>query len=270
MVVKLNLDDMFKYGLFQVPMSLGDNLEEVRSAITNFNLDSSGINILAFQAGVGKTHHTNELLKNKDSYLVVTGSHKLLKGEYSALKAIKHWMKFSEKCVEYKGQVRRLDLLGVSKRFICEIRGCDKRKCPYWKQFNTKKARSPYHYLTSDRVLDAEDKFKFDMLVVDEAMDYETEYTLDEDSLTESIQAMGKYEDVKFLEEIDWNNNLFDYVQENFNQLNSKRYGALNGAISENRDDVENIAKFKYNLQGTLHCYMAIAPTTMSPCVYCI
>lgn len=249
MVAKINLDDMFNKGLFQNPISLGDSLEEVRSAITNFNLDSPGIDILSFQAGVGKTHHTNELLKKMSSYLLVTGSHKLIEGEYEGLKA-KHWEKFSEKCEEYKRYVRKLDSLGVSKRFICDFQGCDKRKCPYWKQFNTKKAKAPFHYLTSDRVVDKDGDFKFDMLVVDEAMDYGTEYNLDEESLNESIQAMGKYEDVKFLEVIDWNSNLFDYVQANFNPLNSKRYGALNGAINEEQwDDVKNIAQFRpYNL----------------------
>lgn len=249
MVAKLNPDDMFNQGLFQHPISLGNSLEEVRNNIINFNLDSEGIGILTFQAGVGKTHHTKELLKKRDSYLLVTGSHKLIEEEYEGLKA-KHWEKFSKKCKKYKRHVQKLDSLGVSIRFICDIQGCDKRKCPYWKQFNTKKAKAPFHYLTSDRVLDKDDEFKFDLLVVDEAMDYRNEYPLDEDSLNESIQSMGKYEDVKFLEELDWNNDLFDYMQENFNQMNSKRYGTLNEAINEEQwDDVKNIAKFRpYNL----------------------
>lgn len=240
---------MFNYGLFQVPMNLGDNLEEVRSAITNFNLDVSGISVLAFQAGVGKSHYTRELLKNKDSYLLVTGSHKLLKGEYEGLRA-QHWEKFSEKCEEYKSLVRRLDALGVSKRFICQIQDCDRRKCPYWKQFKSKRAISPYHFLNTDRVLDKDDIFKFDMLVVDEAMDFGTDFNLDKESLNESIQAMAKYENVTFLQELDWDDDLFDFLQEKIDLLNNKRYSALTEAISErNWDDVKEIAQFRpYNL----------------------
>jgi len=266
MVIKLNLDDMFEYGLFQDPMSLGDNLEEVRSAITNFNLDSPGIDILTFQAGVGKTYHTNELLKNIDSYLLVTGAHELLKGEYSALKATKHWEGFPEKCQEYKAQVQKLDSFGVSKRFICKKQDCDKRSCPYWKQFNTKKAIAPYHFLTTDRVLDKDGNFKFDMLLVDEAMEYGTEYTLKQESLIESIQAMSKYENVKFLEEINWDEDLFDYIQEKFKLINSKKYSSLTNAINEKQwDDVKDIANFRpynlvkyyyyHNIYGNNSCY---------------
>ncbi len=240
---------MFKNGLFPHHMNLGNNLEEVRNSIRNFKLDSSGIDFLSFQAGVGKTHYTKELLKNRSSYLLVTGSHKLLEGEYEGLKA-RHWIKFSEQCENYTEQVQDLDSWGVSKRFICDIQGCDKRKCPYWIQFNTNKAIAPFHYLTTDRVLNADDKFKFDMLIVDEAMDYGTEYALDVESLKKSVQTMSKYEDVKFLEELNWNAELFDYLQVNINSINSKRYGALNGAISEKQgDDVKEIAKFRpYNL----------------------
>lgn len=250
MVVKLNMDDMFENGLFPHHINLGDNVKAVRNAINNFKLDSLGIDILTFQAGVGKTYHTNEILKSIKSYLLVTGSHKLLKGEYSALKATKHWKNFPEKCQEYKSQVQRLDLLGVSKRYNCQIKGCDKRRCPYWKQFNTNKAIAPFHYLSTDRVLNQEGKFKFDMLLVDEAMDYGTDYILEEESLAESIQAIGKYEDVRFFEEINWDEDLFDYLQENFNLLNNKRYSALNSAINEKQwDDVKEIAKFRpYNL----------------------
>ncbi|AXV40398.1 hypothetical protein [Methanobacterium sp. BAmetb5] len=249
MVAKLNLAEMFKYGLFQDPIILGDNLEEVRNYIHNFKLESSGIDILSFQPGVGKTHHTNELLKKMNSYLLVTGSHKLLKGEYSALRA-KYWQGFPEKCKEYKGQVQKLDSYGVSIKTICQIQSCDRRTCPYWKQFNTKKAIAPYHFLTSDRVLNKEGKYKFDMLLVDEAMEYGTEYTLKEESLNESIQAMGKYENVKFLEEVDWGADLLDYLQENIKLINRKKYSSLNGAIRGKQwDDVKKIAKFRpYNL----------------------
>ena len=249
MVAKFNTDDMFDQGLFPTIHSLGDNIDEVRSSIHNFNLDVSGISILAFQAGVGKSHYTRELLKSKESYLLVTGSHKLLKGEYEGLRA-SHWEKFSEKCDEYKSLVSRLDALGVSKRFICQIQGCDRRKCPYWKQFRSERAISPYHFLNTDRVLDNEDIFKFDTLVVDEAMDFGTEFNLDKESLNESILAMAKFENVKFLQELDWDDNLFDFLQEKIDLLNNKRYGALTEAISErNWDDVKVIAQFRpYNL----------------------
>ena len=223
MVAKFNLDDMFNQGLFLSPMNLGDNLEEVRSSICNFKLDETGIDILAFQAGVGKTHHINELLKNKKNYLLVTGSHQLLEGEYKDLKA-KHWENFREKCVEYNARVKKLHSSEVPIRYICQIQGCDKRKCPYWKQFNTPKAIAPYHFLTTDRVLDKNHIFKFDMLLVDEAMDYGTNYTINEEVLNESIQSMGKYVDVKFLEELEWDEDIFDYLQENNDLINSNKY----------------------------------------------
>lgn len=146
---------------------MGDTLPEIRAILPYMEYDIPGLHYLDIQPGVGKTHAVMEFLKKEDSFIVVTGTHKLLKGEYEKLGA-EHWKSFAARCKEYK-KVKKLHSLGVPITFICDFQKCEKHKCEYWKQFKHPKAIAPYHFLPTDRVTE-DDKFKFNMLVLDEAM----------------------------------------------------------------------------------------------------
>ena len=176
---------------------LGTNLDEVRYHLANIDFSEPGIYILKLQPGLGKTYAIKEFLKQQNNYLITTASHKLIFGEYERLGA-KHWMNFKEKCNIYN-EIENLHSCGVSIRMICSLNRdrCDKRSCAYWKQFQTKKAVAPLTYLSNDRVLyqrgEQKGEFKFDILVVDEAMKEFKEIIFDVNEIEDIIDVIENY-----------------------------------------------------------------------------
>jgi len=223
---------------------LGSNLKEIRAILPYMGYESPGIHCLDIQPGVGKTHAVMDFLKIEENFIVVTGTHKLLKGEYERLKA-EHWKNFDTKCEIYS-KVKKLRSHNVPIRLICDYQGCDKNKCPYWKQFDTAKAIAPYNYLSTDRVTE-DFEFKFNMLVLDEAMTGYNRINIDIDELNEIADVISKYSIADILYElnlyIDTGEDLFKFIRKNKKEINKIRYAALKKAINkEEWADVERIS----------------------------
>jgi hypothetical protein len=223
---------------------MGDTLEEIREILPIMGYEKPGLHYLDIQPGVGKTHAVTELLKGKASYIVVTGTHKLLKGEYEKLRA-QHWKSFDAKCEKYDN-VKKLHSLKVPIRLICDLQGCNKTNCPYWKQFNTPKAIAPYHILQTNRVKEEKD-FKFDMLVLDETMRGYNCISADISELKEIIEVISKYSSTFILSEMircmEDGGEFFDFIKNNKKEITKTKYTALKKAINNKEwDDVKTIS----------------------------
>ncbi len=240
MVAKIKIKDQ---PTIEIYPELGGNLDEIRSILPVMGYESPGIHILDLQPGVGKSYAIMDFLKVEESFLVVTGTHKLLES-YKKLGAV-HWESFADKCEKYP-QVRRMLDFGVPKRLICDIQGCNKRMCPYWQQFDTSKATAPYHFLTTDRVKEV-NEFKFDMLVLDEEMTGYNTIKADLNELIEIIDVISDYVSVDILIDLhlytDSGNELFDFIRNNQKKINKTKYAALKSAIAQKKwDDVKKIS----------------------------
>ena len=233
---------------------LGTNLDDVRDHLSNIDFSKPGIYILKLQPGLGKTYAIKEFLKHQNNFLITTASHKLIFGEYERMGA-KHWMKFKDECNNY-GEIENLHSCGVSIRMICSLNRsrCDKRKCNYWKQFQTKKAVAPLTHLSNDRVLfqrgEKKGEFKFDILVVDEAMKEFKEIEYDKKGIEDIIEVIENYvnEDYPirslfddFINFLDTN----DFPSQNqTQQLNQIKNMALREAINKKEwEDIKVITK---------------------------
>lgn len=227
-------------------VELGDDLDEIRTNLASIDFNKPGIHILKLQPGVGKTHSIKNFLKEQNSFIITTGSHKLLLGEYEGLGA-KHWYGMDEKCDIYS-KVKKFRSYGLSIGLICKLMGCEKSKCEYWKQFNTKKAIAPVNYLPTNRVLykRGEKDFKFDILVFDEAMKEYNSVVYDKEEIQSSIDVINEYYAVDY-----YFNSFVAYLDtdgvppldltNNFSQIKNK---ALNKAINLKKwDHVKEIAK---------------------------
>ena len=185
-------------------INLCADLEEVRGHLAEIDFSKPGIHILNLQPGVGKTHTIKEFLRKQKSFLMITTSHKLLSEEYEGIKG-KHWKKFEEKCALYKDNntIKNLRSNGVSIGMICSLKDCDKRTCNYWKQFNTQKVVAPLNFLSTDRVLykrvDRKGDFKFDVLVVDEALKIFDNIEYNEEEIKRICDVIEKYYPIKDL-----------------------------------------------------------------------
>jgi len=139
---------------------------------------------------------------------------------------------------------------GVPISLLCKLQKCDKRSCAYWKQFNTKKAVAPFHYLPTNRVLSkqGEKEFKFDILVVDEAMKEFKNIELDIEHLKGLITIIKKYDPSvetyfdTFIEIL--NDNKLPSID-----LTITLYGIQNEALksaikSKKLDDIKQITQF--------------------------
>jgi hypothetical protein len=227
-------------------INLGSSLDEVRANLATINFDQPGIHILKLQPGVGKTYRIKEFLKSQKSFLIATGSHKLLSGEYDELTS-NHWYGFKHVCQKYK-KVKKLKEHNVPIDLICFLQGCDKSKCEYWLQFRKRKVIAPYHFIPTNRVRNkTKDKaFKFKLLVFDEALDnYNTikSYKEEIDALTAVI---GKYVSIKDL--INEFNGYFGTKKlppiPLVVTINGRKIQAIEKAIgSKNWEDVAEIAK---------------------------
>ncbi len=227
---------------------LGNRLNDVRESLSKIDFTESAIHILNLQAGVGKTHAIKSFLKKQKSFLMVTASHKLLEGEYGKLG--KHWKGLSmENCKLYKN-IKHLSSNNVPIPLICSLNHCDKRTCDYWNQFNTQKAVAPFHYLPTNRILykKGEKEFKFDILVVDEAMKEFNTIKVDIEQINESVDIIKKYD--QSIE--DYFNDFIEILENNDLppiNLTLTLYGIRNGALKEaikskNSDDTSQITKF--------------------------
>lgn len=247
-------------------IALNGDLEDVRTCIKDIDFNIPGLSVLRLQPGVGKTYTAINILKERDSFLLVTGGHKLIRGEYDKLKA-KPWVSFKDGCEVYS-KVRKLDSCNVPKRMICRLQGCDQRKCFYWKQFNTKKAKAPYHFLTSDRVNNKDKKFKFDYLALDESMKGNISLRMDKEKLKNIICVISKYESFEILnEKFDVLNDeeMFFYVKSHSHRLTKIKYAALEEAINEkNWEDVKDISSFNVHDLMKFYYYRTIHPDMSS------
>lgn len=244
MVANIKLDNINKAKTFE----LNGNLEEIRDSLSKLDFNSPGLHILNVQPGIGKTHLIKNLLKQKNSFLLVTGTHKLIDSEYDNLSA-KHWKKFKKKCKIYD-QVKKLHSSKVSIGMICRLNGCKKRECAYWRQFNTQKAVGPFHYLPTERVNyktgKNKGKFKFKTLVLDESMQKSNKISLNLEEIENSLNVISKYIEIEDIKNKFLGNHskseMFDYIYEKQFYLYKLRNNALKRAIYLNfEDDVEKI-----------------------------
>lgn len=234
-------------------IDLGSNLNEVRDNLSTIDFNKPGIHVLKMQPGVGKTHIIKNFLKKKKSFIITTGSHKLLSGEYEGIGA-KHWYAMDKKCEIYDNSlVKNLHSHGVSIDIICNFKGCDRKECEYWKQFNTKKVIAPVHYLPTNRVLYKKSgkEFKFDILVFDEAMKEYIPITFDTEEIEYSINIIDKYYHVsdsleKFMDYLETDNIPSLELAQKINRIKNK---ALKEAIGlKEWADVNEIVKL--NIYG--------------------
>ena len=257
--------------------NLGTNLDDVRDHLSNIDFSKPGIYILKLQPGLGKTYAIKEFLKKQENYLITTASHKLIFGEYERMGA-KHWMKFKEKCNIYS-EIENLHSCGVSIRMICSLNRdrCDKRSCAYWRQFQTKKAVAPLTYLSNDRVLyqkgEKKGEFKFDILVVDEAMREFKEIEYDKTGIEDIIDVIENYlgDDYPFKSLF---HDFIDFLdtdefpsQDQTNQLNQIKNMALREAINKKEwEDIKVITNLnifelrKYIYYHNIHNDISIYP----------
>jgi|GEM_PF-1463963 hypothetical protein len=240
-------------------INLGSSLPDVRNCLPTIHFNESGIHILKLQPGVGKTHRIKRFLKGEKSFLIVTKSHKLLSSEYDEITS-NHWYGFEHLCQNYK-KVKKLKDSKVSIGIICELQGCNKKDCAYWKQFNKKKVIGPFHYLPTNRVRykTGDRKFKFDLLVFDETLDkYET-ITLPKEQIDTSASIIDKYVPVtESIEEI------YRFIGKNeipptylVASINGRKNSAIKQAIGKREwDDVAEIAKLDvYQLRKFIYYY---------------
>lgn len=178
-------------------LNLGDELKLVRDKLSKIDFTKPGIHILKVQPSVGKTYAIKELTNRLNSYLVVTSSHKLLGEEYQ-LKGAKHWKGVNREkmCSEYDKIKSKYDL-GIPIRTLCKFQGCKISNCPYWKQFNTKKAVAPFEYLQTNRVeyksYNKKGDFKFGVVIVDESMNRLKTLKFNETELIEAMDTIQRY-----------------------------------------------------------------------------
>jgi len=233
-------------------LSLGDKLSLVRRKLKNIDFDEPGIHLLGVQPAVGKTYVVNEDLKNRDNFLIVTGSHRLLIEAY-ARTGVKHWSGFSIKC-EKIAKTGKLSDIGVPISTICKMQSCNKKTCEYWTQFKTQKAVAPYHYLPTNKVYNQrkgkKNQFKFDLLVVDESMRKSDEVTFDKNEQIESIEVINKYRPndalmQSYIHALDWDFHYFDaYLGFNGSELLISQKVAMEKALKDNKlVDAEIIAR---------------------------
>ena len=241
---------------YEVPeietIDLGNNLEEVRDSLSNIDFNEPAIHILNLQPGVGKTHKIKSFLKQQNSFLMVTARHELISSEYG--KIGKHWKGLSKENCEFYKNIKPLASNNVPIPMICTLQHCDKKKrnseCTYWKQFITRKAVAPFHYLSTNRVLykSGEKEFKFDTLVVDEAMKEFNTIEVDVEQINESIDVIKKYDHSIESYFNDFRELLDDNDLPSIN-LTLTLYGIRNDALKEaitskNTDDIKQITKF--------------------------
>ena len=241
--------------------TLEGNLQEVRGKLSSIDYSKPGIHIIATQPGTGKSHTIQEFLKDQKSFFVVTSSHKLLKEEYDQ-RGVKHWKGFDR--IDCKGKkIPKLKNIIKSKAptsIVCSKCSEDKRRCEYHKQFNTRKAIAPYHYLKTNNINNKRNKkFKFDSLIVDESILTSEELSVDKDSILNALKIIDQYtnyEDNKtelFIETFDSID--FHSFEEYFEIFQNKRRNAINNAIEEeNWDDLKVISELKlYDLKKFLY-----------------
>jgi hypothetical protein len=253
-------------------IDLGCNLNKIRNYLSEINFNEPGIYILNLQPGVGKTHAIKAFLKKQESFLMVTASHKLLTEEYEKIANAKHWEGMGPKKCEKYDTIKKLHASQVPITMICNLQHCDKRKCAYWKQFNTKKAVAPIQYLPTNRVLSKEGtkKFKFGILVVDEALKEFKITEIDMEQINRTIRVIKKYNPsiqphfnnfIKLL-----NNNELP-TKDQAQKLNNIRNDALSEAIKDDQwEDIEEITKFnpyelrKYAYYHSIHQDIPLYP----------
>ena len=259
-IIVKDFPEIFRY-------DLGTELEIVRNHLSNIDFNKPGIHILKLQPGIGKTHAIKEFLKKQKNFLISTASHKLISGEYEG-KGAKHWRNFKEKCEIYS-KVEKLHSNGVSIQMICGLNHerCDKRRCAYWKQFQTKKAVAPLTYLPTDRVLakrgpDA-GKFKFDILIVDEAMKEFKEIKFDKEEIEKIITTIEKYVD-EYSEIRNLLNDFFNFIDTNdfpskkqTEEISQIKMMALREAINQKKwEDIKEISKLNiFELRKYIYYY---------------
>lgn len=241
MVSKINIEDQPRIAIYP---ELGSNLDEVRLVLPVMGYESPGIHILDLQPGTGKTYAVMDFLKLEDNFMVVTGTHKLLESEYEKLGAV-HWGSFPKMCEEYS-RVQNIHSLGVPIHVICELQGCEKHECKYWKQFDQPKVIAPYHFLNTKRVKEGF-HFKFDLLVVDEAMTGYNSLTVDINELKETREIISKYTSTSVLDALielmDTGEDTFDFILRNLEDINKSKYTSIKSALAqEERDDVKKIS----------------------------
>ena len=190
--------------------------------------------------------------KEQKSFLMVTARHDLISSEYG--KIGKEWKGLNKENCKFYPKIKNLSSYNVPIPMICTLQHCDKQKrnkeCTYWKQFNTKKAIAPFQYLSTNRVLykTGEKEFKFNTLVVDEAMKEFKTIKVDMKQTNESIDIIKKYDPSiefyfnDFIELLD-NNDLPSI------NLTLTLYGIRNDVLkkaitSKNSDDIKQITKF--------------------------
>lgn len=241
--------------------NLGTDLGSVRYHLSNIDFSKPGIHILKLQPGLGKTYAIKKFLGDRENFLITTASHKLIYGEYERMGA-KHWMKFKKKCGIY-GEIEKLHSHGVSAKMICGLNHerCDRRKCDYWKQFQTPKAAAPITYLPTDRVLyqrgEKKGDFKFDVLIVDEAMKEFNVMEFDEKEMNNIIDVIDNYYPIRplFDEFIGFLGvDGFPSLRQ-VERISELKNMALRDAIHKKEwDDVEKIAKLNiYELRRFIY-----------------
>ncbi|MBI5458939.1 hypothetical protein [Methanobacterium sp.] len=241
MVAKIIIDDQLEIIIYP---ELGRDLDEIRLALPAMGYNHEGIHILDLQPGIGKTHAVIDFLGSQNSFLVVTGTHKLLESEYEKL-GVMHWESFPKMCEEYS-KVKNMHSLGVPIHVICEFQCCEKHKCPYWTQFDHPKAIAPYHFLDTNRVREGH-HFKYDMLVVDEAMTGYKSITVDLNELKGTKEIISKYISTSELDALvelmDKGEDTFDFIQRNIKDINKAKYASLKSALAQEEwDDVKKIS----------------------------
>ena len=232
------------------------NLHEVREELANIDYND-GISIITTQPGTGKSHFIKKLLKKQKSFILVTGTHKLLENEYD-LAGVKYWKGFDRICTRrYEKDIKKMKESGVPIYRICKSCYKKNKDCAYQSQFRTKKAVSPFHYLNTPRVYNERGKnkgdFKFDFLVIDESMLFEFDHvSIDKDEIAEAVKVICKYSDAE-LDLLEMFLNGLDSVDLS---LFNKLYPALveNKGIAidkaleeENWDDISKISKLDLN-----------------------
>lgn len=248
MVAKIIIEDQPNIELYP---DLGSNLNEIRSLLSYMGYEELGIHFLDIQPGIGKTHGIITLLKEKDSFMVATATHKLLEGEYEKLGA-RHWKSFRAKCEIYSN-VEKIHSLGVPISVICDIHGCKKNKCPYWEQFEHSKAIAPYHYLPTTRVKDGND-FKFDLLMLDEAMTGYNTIKIDLENLKDNINVLVEYVTPKLTSTLSSLVNLlesgedtFQFLHANLKKINKAKYSSIKKAIKQEKwEHVQQISSLNF------------------------
>ena len=201
---------------------LGTNLKDVRNELESLELDK-GINILALQPGVGKTHKIKQILEKNSAWLITVPNYKLIDNEYNKIikmKGVSYWKGFDYKCSRYRENDRYIqklrDTYKLNPSIICTK--CNQQnKCDYKKQFkNSKKVVTSSAFYNTPYFYD-KGKFKFKIAIIDEELRGYEEIKLNETEIDKSLNKI--YDVIDYPEELPE----FDY-RPNFGEIIKEKH----------------------------------------------